>query len=207
MALDLGGGGREHRADDSGAYASRWGIIPDVQLTIPILETERLTLRPFSEDDVNPFFELSQDPDVMRYVGDRRVPTLQEAWRAVAGWVGHWALRGYGQWAIEERGGGQLIGRAGIINPAEWPGPEVGYLLGRSWWGRGYATEGARAAMEWGFREIGFDELISLIDPANTPSMAVAMRLGEKLRGETDLLGNRVLIYGISRAEWQAGRT
>jgi RimJ/RimL family protein N-acetyltransferase len=177
-----------------------------VQLAIPTLETERLTLRAFREADATALFELSQDPDVMRYVGDRRVPTRQEAWRAVAGWIGHWALRGYGQWAIEERASGRFIGRAGIINPADWPGPEVGYLLGRPWWGRGYATEAARAAMDWGFREIGFADLLSLIDPANQASIAVATRLGESLRGETDLMGNRVLIYGISRAEWGAGQ-
>lgn len=177
-----------------------------MQSGIPTLETERLSLRPFREADVIPFFELSQDPEVMRFVGDRRVPTLQETWRAIAGWIGHWALRGYGQWAIEERSSGRLVGRAGIINPAEWPGPEVGYLLGRAWWGRGYATEAAQAAMDWGFEQFAFDDLLSLIDPDNRASIAVATRLGESLRSETELWGNRVLIYGISRSEWAARR-
>ncbi len=175
-----------------------------MHLPIPSIETERLTLRPFREDDVRSLFELSQDPDVVRYVGDRRVPTHQEVWRAVAGWIGHWAMRGYGQWAIEERSSGRFIGRAGIFNPVDWPGPEVGYLLGRSFWGHGYATESASAAVSWGFREFGFDELISLIDPANHRSIGVATRLGESLRGETMLLGTTVLIYGISRGEWEA---
>lgn len=173
-----------------------------MELVIPIVTTERLILRPFREDDAADLFELSRDPDVVRYVGDRHVPTLQECWRAVAGWIGHWALRGYGQWAIEERSSGRFIGRAGIINPAEWPGPEVGYLLGKPWWGRGYATEAARAAMDWGFTEIGFDELISLIDPANTASIAVATRLGEALRDEVELFGHRVRRYAITRQEW-----
>jgi RimJ/RimL family protein N-acetyltransferase len=175
-----------------------------MQLAIPTIETERLSLRSFREDDVSAFFDLSQDLDVMRFVGDRRVPTLQEVWRWIAGWIGHWAMRSYGQWAIEERSSGRLIGRAGIVNPAEWPGPEVGYLLGRPWWGRGYATEAARAAMDWGFEQIGFDELISLIDPQNAASIKVATRLGEGHRGEVDLLDHRVLIYGISRADWRA---
>jgi RimJ/RimL family protein N-acetyltransferase len=174
-----------------------------VQLAIPTLETDRLSLRAFREADVAPFFELSQDPDVVRYVGERTVPTLQETWRAVAAWLGHWALRGYGQWAIEERDSGRLIGRAGIINPADWPGPEVGYLLGRAWWGHGYATEAARAAMSWGFRELGFEELISLIDPANAASIAVATRLGETLRDEIELWGHRVLRYAVTREAWQ----
>ena len=175
-----------------------------MQLAIPTLETERLTLRPFREDDVRALFELSQDADVVRYVNDGRMPTLFESWRLVASWLGHWVLRGYGQWAIEERASGRFIGRAGIINPADWPGPEVGYLLGRDWWGRGYATEAARAAMEWGFREIGFADLLSLIDPANAASIAVATRLGETPRGETELMGHSLRVYGISQAEWQA---
>ncbi|HLE88461.1 MAG TPA: GNAT family N-acetyltransferase [Candidatus Limnocylindria bacterium] len=175
-----------------------------MQPAIPTLETSRLTLRPFREADVAPFWELSQDQEVVRYVNDGRLPTPQETWRAIAGWIGHWALRDYGQWAIEERDSGRLIGRAGIINPAEWPGPEVGYLLGRAWWGHGYATEAARAAIGWGFRVIGFEELISLIDPANTASVAVAVRLGETLRDETDLLGHRVLRYAITRQTWLA---
>jgi len=179
-------------------------MIPVVHLEIPTLETERLTLRPFRENDLTAFWELLQDPDVVRFISDRRVPTLQETWRAIAGWIGHWVLRGYGQWAIEERASGRIIGRAGIINPAEWPGPEVGYLLGRGWWGRGFATEAASAAMDWGFEQIGFPDLLSLIDPDNGPSIAVATRLGESRRGEVDLLGHRVLIYGISRAEWAA---
>jgi len=174
-----------------------------MQLAIPTLETERLTLRSFRDDDVGALFELSQDPDVVRYVGDRRVPTLQETWRAVAGWLGHWTLRDYGQWAVEERASGRFIGRAGIINPVDWPGPEVGYLLGRDWWGHGYATEAAQAAMDWGFREIGFDELISLIDPANTASIAVATRLGEILRDDIEMWGHRVQRYAITRQAWQ----
>jgi RimJ/RimL family protein N-acetyltransferase len=175
-----------------------------MEMRVPTLTTERLLLRPFIEDDVAPLHALMQDADVMRYVGDRRVPTLQETWRAVAGWIGHWALRGYGLWAVVERDTGEVIGRAGLINPIDWPGPEVGYLLGKRWWGRGYATEAAAAAMAWGFTTIGFERLISLIDPANAPSIAVAERLGETLLGETGLLGNRVLIFGIDRATWES---
>ena len=175
-----------------------------MEIDYPTLDTPRLCLRPFTEPDVSSLHALMQDKDVMRYVGDRRVPTIQETWRAVAGWIGHWAMRGYGMWAIEERETGHVIGRAGLINPVGWPGPEVGYLLGRAWWGRGYATEAARAAMDWGFATIGFERLISLIDPANAASIAVAERLGEMLDGETDLWGNRVLVYAIDRSDWSA---
>jgi RimJ/RimL family protein N-acetyltransferase len=174
--------------------------------SIPVLQTERLTLRAFADADVEPLYRLMQDPDVMRYVGDRRVPTLPETWRAVAGWLGHWTLRGYGLWAVEERESGEVIGRAGIINPEGWPGAEVGYLLGRAWWGRGYATEAASTAMDWGFTTIGFNRLLSLIDPDNAASIRVAERLGETLAGEADVFGYRVLVYGIDRADWERRR-
>jgi RimJ/RimL family protein N-acetyltransferase len=148
---------------------------------------------------------LMQDPEVMQFVGDRRVPSAQDSWRAVAGWIGHWALRGYGQWAIEVRDSGELVGRAGVINPQGWPGAEVGYLLGKHWWGRGYATEAARAAMNWAFRERDFDRLLSLIDPDNAASIRVAERLGETLLGETRLWEHTVLMYGIDRSTWETG--
>jgi RimJ/RimL family protein N-acetyltransferase len=149
---------------------------------------------------------LMQDPEVMQFVGDRRVPSEQDSWRAVAGWIGHWALRGYGQWAVTERDGGEVVGRAGVINPQGWPGAEVGYLLGKSWWGRGYASEAARAAMDWAFRERGFDRLLSLIDPDNAASIRVAERLGETLRGETQLWEHTVHMYAIDRVDWEARR-
>ena len=77
-----------------------------MEIDYPIVDTPRLRLRPFTEADVAALHALMQDAEVMRYIGDRRVPTLQETWRAVAGWVGHWTLRGYGMWAIEDRDGG-----------------------------------------------------------------------------------------------------
>lgn len=177
-----------------------------MEINVPVLETGRLRLRAFGEQDTDPLYELMQDPDVVRYIGDRRVPTRQEVWRAIAGYIGHWALRGYGLWAVDDRETGELVGRIGLINPAEWPGPEVAYTIGKRWWGRGLATEGARAAMDWAFRNLDFDELISLIDPANVASIGVAARLGETLKGDYDLWGNRVLVYAISRTSWQEHR-
>jgi RimJ/RimL family protein N-acetyltransferase len=177
-----------------------------VALDIPTLTTERLVLRAFTEADVGPMHRLMQDPEVMRFVGDRSVPGAPDSWRAVAGWIGHWALRGYGQWAVVERQTGEVIGRAGLINPEGWPGVEVGYLLGKRWWGRGYATEAAQAALDWAFAERDFDRILSLIDPANAASIRVAERIGETLRGETRLWDHTVLRYGIDRPEWEARR-
>jgi RimJ/RimL family protein N-acetyltransferase len=176
-----------------------------MRIDVPVLETERLRLRGFGEEDAEPLFALMQDPDVVRYIGDRRLPTRQETWRAIAGYIGHWALRGYGLWAVDDRQSGELVGRIGILNPPDWPGPEVAYTIGKRWWGRGLATEGARTARDWGFETHGFEELVSLIDPANTASIAVASHIGETLKGEHDLWGNRVLVYAIRRSDWRVG--
>ena len=169
------------------------------------VDTPRLRCEPFSEDDVEPHcIALMQDPDVCRYVGDRRVPTLQETWRAVAGWIGHWALRGYGNGPSRSARAASWSAGPGSSTRPTGRGRRSATCWASDWWGRGYATEAARAAMDWGFATIGFDRLISLIDPANAASIAVAERLGETLDGETELWGNRVLMYGIDRATWSA---
>lgn len=93
----------------------------------------------------------------------------------------------------------KYIGRIGFFYPEGWPGFELGWVLGREFWGKGYASEGARRALEYGFAEMGRDHVISLIHPDNSPSIKVAERLGEGIEGETELFGHTVLIYGVSR--------
>jgi RimJ/RimL family protein N-acetyltransferase len=163
------------------------------------IETDRLILRMFREDDLEPYARIWADPDVMRYLGDGKPLTRSEAWRQMAMILGHWRLRGYGPWAVEERATGDLIGRIGLFNPEGWPGFEVGWVLGKPYWGRGYATEGARRALEYAFTELGRDHVISLIHPANAASIRVAERIGETLEGRTQLFGHEVLVYGIDR--------
>ena len=120
--------------------------------------------------------------------------------------VGHWHLRGYGHWAVEEKATGRLVGRIGFLNPEGWPAFEIGWTLARESWGRGYATEGARRALEYAFTELERDHVISLIAPENQASIKVAERLGERLESETELLGKHVLIYGIDRDVWRKAR-
>ncbi|HEY6119408.1 MAG TPA: GNAT family N-acetyltransferase [Pyrinomonadaceae bacterium] len=162
------------------------------------LETERLTLRMFREEDFEAYAKLTADPEVMRFLGGKTFDRL-EAWRHMAFLVGHWQLLGYGHWAVEEKSSGKFVGRIGFLNPAEWPGFELGWTLARQYWGRGYATEGARRCLQYGFRDLDRAHIISLIHPDNKPSIRVAERLGEKLEGRTQLLGHEVLIYGIDR--------
>jgi RimJ/RimL family protein N-acetyltransferase len=163
------------------------------------IETDRLLLRPFRESDLDAYAAIMADPRVMRFMDGPQDRTA--AWRGMAGCLGHWALRGYGLWAAEERASGELIGRIGLINPEGWPGLEVGWLLARSRWGRGYATEGARAALGHAFGVLGADRVISLIKPRNAASIRVAERLGERFERKIEFFGGETLVYGIDRPD------
>jgi RimJ/RimL family protein N-acetyltransferase len=166
------------------------------------LQTERLRLRMFRQEDLDAYAAICADPEVMRYLGEGKPLTRAEAWRQIAMILGHWQLRGYGLWAVEERATGVLIGRIGFFEPEGWPGFELGWMLRRASWGQGYAVEGARRALAHGFTAMGRTHLISLIRPANQPSIRVAERLGQTLEARTELFGHEALVYGIDRTRW-----
>jgi RimJ/RimL family protein N-acetyltransferase len=144
------------------------------------------------------------DPEVMRFL-DQGVPLDRAAaFRSMALHLGHWQLRGYGQWALEDRGTGRFVGRAGLWQPDGWPGLEVGWVLCRDEWGRGYATEAASAAIDYAFDVLHAREIISLIRPENTGSIRVAERLGETYQRDVELLGEVARVYGKPRDGGQA---
>jgi RimJ/RimL family protein N-acetyltransferase len=148
---------------------------------IPRLETPRLLMREWRAADFEILATFYSDPETMKFLGG----TMErgEAWRSLAAGIGHWHLRGYGAWAVERRDDGALVGRVGMIHPEGWPGLEVGWTLGRPYWGKGYASEAAEAAIRYAFLTQPVDRVISCIDPDNTASQAVARRVGET-RGE-----------------------
>lgn len=173
-------------------------------MQIPVLETPRLRLRAFKADDLDDYHALVGNAEAMRFIGTGRALGRDEAWTQMATMLGHWNLRGYGLWAVEEKKSGALIGRVGLYNPEGWPQLEIGWALRPSFWGQGYATEAARIAMEYGFETVGAGELVSFIQPRNAPSVKVAERLGEKFLRESALQGIRVHIYGLDRATWES---
>src|SRR5262245_8423073 len=166
------------------------------------LETERLRLRMFRESDLTDYAAMCGDAKVMRYLGDGKPLTRSDAWRNMAMMIGHWHLRGFGMWAVEERTSGRMIGRIGAWYPEGWPGKEIGWALCRDCWGRGFATEAARAAICYAFNSLDWPEVISLIRQGNAPSIRVAERIGESLAGTVQVLGHEAFVYRLTRAEW-----
>jgi RimJ/RimL family protein N-acetyltransferase len=170
------------------------------------LETERLILRTWKLEDFDEFANIHADPEVMRFIGvDGKPMSRFEAWRAFSSVVGHWSLRGFGMFAVIERSSGLLAGRVGPWFPEGWPDFEVGWTLARRYWGRGYASEAVKACITYSFKELGRSHVISLIDPDNVRSIAVAGRVGERLEGHATLplAPDKVILqYGVRREDW-----
>lgn len=163
------------------------------------LETDRLLLRQFTDDDLDAFAGIQADPIAARYIGDGTPTDRETSWRLMAMFLGHWTLRGHGQYAVEERATGAFAGRVGLWHPEGWPGLEIGWLIGRDRWGRGYATEAGRAVARAAFDELGVKRLISVIRPDNAASIQVARKLGAAHDDTIDLQGHHVQVYALTR--------
>jgi RimJ/RimL family protein N-acetyltransferase len=166
---------------------------------VPRIETERLLLREFRADDFEPYAAIMADPDVARHLGDGRPMGRFDAWRSLAMFAGHWALKGFGVWAVEEKATGAFMGRIGCWEPADWPGFEIAYTLGRPYWGKGYASEGAAASLRYARETLGRTRIISIIRPDNAGSIAVATKLGAVREREIEFFGGRALVYAYPR--------
>ena len=168
---------------------------------IPVLETGRLVMREWRRSDFDAYAASNADAEVQRFLGGPQ--DREQSWRTLALQIGHWELRGYGQWALERREDGRMIGRAGLWNPEGWFGVEVGWKLDRDVWGNGYATEAAAASLAWAWRELDVDRVLSVIAPENDASLRVAARLGmRKLRDEAHS-GRPVVIMAVDRPPLQ----
>jgi RimJ/RimL family protein N-acetyltransferase len=166
------------------------------------LETDRLRLRLFREADLDAYAEICADPQVMRYIGTGQPFSRAEAWRSMAAILGHWQLRGYGLWAVEEKASGALIGRIGCWYPEGWPDFEIGWMLRPNSWGKGFAVEAARASIKYAFEQLGRTQIISLIQPENQRSIQVAERLGETLARRSEVMEREVLVYQLHHSDW-----
>lgn len=157
---------------------------------IPVLETDRLILRaPGAADlDAETAFWTS---DRSKFVGGPKQP--HEVWRILATFIGHWTLRGYGMWAIEDKATGAYLGRTGAWHPGEWPEAEIGWTAMPEAEGKGIVFEAATAARDWLYTYGGWTTAISTIDVDNDRSQALAKRLGATYERDHDFPGGYTL--------------
>lgn len=149
------------------------------EFVIPKIRTERLILRAFQEDDLDPFAAMVADPEIISkatYHG--KVMNRTQAWNWLCMMLGHWQMRGFGIWGVEEIESGQLIGRVGLQFLDWFDDVELVWMLRSASWGNGYATEAARAAIEYGFEEKALSRIAAVINIENQPSRRLAERLG-----------------------------
>ncbi|MBM3318775.1 MAG: GNAT family N-acetyltransferase, partial [Candidatus Eisenbacteria bacterium] len=172
-------------------------------MAIPTLMTERLTLRPFRTEDVDPLLAILSVGGVLRYFPNPQPPDRQRVERLVAHQLRHWDERGYGWWAVEPWGRRELIGWNGLQHLPETDEVEIGFLLARPYWGMGLAAEGARAGLRFGFRDLGLQEIIALAHPENARSRRVIEKLGMTLTGRARYFGMEVCRHALSAAAGQ----
>jgi RimJ/RimL family protein N-acetyltransferase len=149
-----------------------------MSLNIPTLHTERLTLRPIVSGDTAAYYRIYQTEGVLQYFPNPAPPPLEKVERFVAHQQIHWEKYGYGNWGILSPGEEQVIGWAGLQFLPETNETEVGYLLDKAYWGKGYATEAAQASLDYGFSYFDFPEIIALVHPDNLASLKVAAKCG-----------------------------
>jgi ribosomal-protein-alanine N-acetyltransferase len=167
------------------------------------VETERLLLHPWREADRGDLERLFADP---RVVGGRHLPAARVAALADAS-LRQWSVNGFGPWAAVDRASGRWIGRIGLDHLDDWPGAdkiEVGFELYPEWWGRGLATEGARAALAFGFEEHRLERIISVTAASNVAARRVMEKAGLTYQGTRHWMSPHVPVvwYAIESSAW-----
>lgn len=188
-------------------------------MQVPTLETERLLLRAWRADDVGAYARIIRHPEALRHWGagalyraKRAAAALIaavsdiEARRALLAMERHWQRHGFGSWAVEEKDSGALIGSIGLTQLEAWTADqasvEVGWLLARSAWGRGFAQEAGRASLGYAFHQLGLSRVVLVSAAANARSERTAQRLGMTFVGRTRWKGIDVIWYAMDRGEW-----
>jgi RimJ/RimL family protein N-acetyltransferase len=174
----------------------------------PTLETERLILRPPGEEGFDGYAALYADEQAAQYIGGQK--DRAQAWRGFAALIGMWHLRSYGFFFVYEKQSGDWVGSIGPHFPEGWPGREVGWSIARTHWHKGYGKEATKAALDFAFNTLNWDQVIHVIDPQNTASAALARTLGSTIVRQIDELAGfgpmKLDIWGQSATDWRKRR-
>jgi RimJ/RimL family protein N-acetyltransferase len=166
------------------------------------IETERLLLRMFRPDDLDELACLFDDPDVMRFVEDGKPRGRDEADKALRSILKHWERYRFGRWAVVDRSTREFVGFGGLRSLSGTP--EVVYHMATAHWGKGLATELARASLRFGFEEHCFDRIVAIAKPLNAGSIHVMEKLGMHFEMHTSYFNIEVIQYGIKRTEFKS---
>lgn len=174
------------------------------------IRTPRLLLRRWSDDDLVPMAEINADPEVMRWIDDGSVWDLEQTAEAIERYEEEWDDEGFGIFAVELLGSGELIGFAGLsvpeFLPEVLPDVEIGWRLGRQFWGQGYASEAAHAVLEFALQDRGLDRVVAITHISNQASENVVGKLGMVAERETNhpVFDVPLRVYAIDLTEYQA---
>ena len=170
----------------------------------PPLVTERLELRRFAGADLGPLLVAFGDAEVMRFVGTERRPLTGDGVKVLMRTAdGHWSDHGFGLLAVVDRASGRVVGEAGLQVLDGGPDVELGYTLSHAAWGRGLATEAARAVLRWAFAGLRLERVVAVADPANAASLRVLDKLGMRRLGTRHCYGARMTECALSLGEWR----
>ena len=165
----------------------------------PSIRTERLTLRQLVTTDAQVLHRIYQSEGVLRYFPNPNPPVLEKVERFINGQKAQWDQHGYGNWGILPDGEHEIIGWAGLQYVPELDETEVGFLLDRPAWGKGYATEAAKASVHFGFEHFSLEHIIALVHPDNLASRRVIEKSGMAYRDSFTLWGISLMRYRIDK--------
>jgi RimJ/RimL family protein N-acetyltransferase len=174
------------------------------------IQTPRLLLRRWHDDDLAPMADINADPQVMRWIRDGSVRDPSDTAEDIERWEEEWDEEGFGLFAVELLASGELAGFAGLsvphFLPEVLPAVEIGWRLGRQYWGQGYASEAAHAALEFAVQERGLDRVISISRVGNDASENVMRKLGMVPERETThpVYGHPLRVHTIDLTEFHA---
>jgi [ribosomal protein S5]-alanine N-acetyltransferase len=167
----------------------------------PLIDKKQFNMRSFTLLDAEPLNAILNDLEVIRYFPFKHPPTLEQTQRFVQQQIQHWMDHGYGWWALEDAESGRFIGWSGLQYLPELKQTEIGYLLARDFWGRGIATESAKAGLDFGFKDTELTTIIALVHPGNKASIHVLEKLKMKFQEQINLWEMDMLKYSIGKIE------
>ncbi len=173
-------------------------------MKIPTITTSRLILRAFTKEDVDPLHHILGEKEILRYFPNPSPPSRDKVEKLIAARLDHWEEHGYGWWAIEQRLKKGLIGWSGLLFLPETKEVEVGYLLGKAFWGKGLATEAAQACLQYGFKNFDMEIIVAIVHPENMASQRVIKKLGMSFVDEARYFGMDCHRYSIERSSFDS---